>query len=812
MMREIMSPKVKTCAGLMVMGCAMALLLGCAEEPEVVADAQEAAAVDSLLAGDGAELVDGPHADHRHHQSLVLFDEASVRDYFDDRGRAVLEYPDPFQQVGFRLDAENVEEFSYRAMKADGSFGPWMPVDVYWSEGVMHNAHILLDAPTTAVEVAGLEGLSFAKIEFFDEVIARQEIVVVKPPSDQDLPDLQRQGEDEDIQAFHQALAPSSMVTSRHQWGAASPDKVCGSVVAPYRASIHHTAVPDSDGGDPHARMRGMQSYHMNTLKWCDIGYHFVVAQSGEIMQARSRTNRPAAHVGGQNHGNVGISLIGNYSSTNPPAIQVQKAGEILGWVHETHNVPLNRDAVRGHREWPGQTTGCPGNRGLAHIEEIIAIAGNGSAPEPEPEPEPEPVNYGVELEIQVEGLADFYDQGTSDGVPDGFAGDHFTAHIILTNTSEEPIRDVKLGIGFGPGVEAVSYEIQTDHPAYDRESWTRNDASDNPDNPDADEVGQEEVLIMHAFSANESKRVTLELRATDYNIGVGAHPGVRAWLSHVGELYSGASSFGDDPGTNHLGSTVREFQRVDILSRDQWQFRAGESDDLEGWAAEAGEERLLVNTNEDALAFKTNDAMAAVVSPGWTAIDADTFGQLVLRTRSHDGEHEKALYWRRDGEDFDSQRSVTFRSPGDSEFHTQVLNLKKHPEWSGEVVQLRLVNPVDLVPGEEDSGWYDLAYLYFQDLRSGATTAEDLGIAEMEPVPVSVAGQQEDDEAEEPAVDAPTAPAGPVPSPFTESGFADDGEPVQVSSGCSAAAQSPTSALMVMMVVLGLMVLRRRR
>ena len=181
--------------------------------------------------------------------------------------------------------------------------------------------------------------------------------------------------------------------------------------------SIHHTAGPYNDGGNPAARMRQMQAYHIDNNGWCDIGYHFVVSQSGVLYQGRSSLMHWGAHVGGQNHNNIGIALIGHYDIATPPAIQIDQAVNTVRWVHQTFSVPLNRDRVRGHGEWPGQGTSCPGANLRSRLGEIVDRARQGGSaptptpqPDPEPEPDPEPV-FG-----DLEHLATTDVAATSDG------------------------------------------------------------------------------------------------------------------------------------------------------------------------------------------------------------------------------------------------------------------------------------------------------------------------------------------------------------------------------------------------------------
>jgi hypothetical protein len=190
-------------------------------------------------------------------------------------GVARLVSPVPFKQLGWMMDALEVSKLQYRARKPDGIWTKWEDVFVYFSDGMIHNAHVLLDFPTTEVQLRGGESILSALFEFREEVVARREILSADDPDKND----------SDLRTTQQAVAPASLVIPRSSWGAINPNKICGSVVRPYRMTIHHTYRPSGDGGDPAARMRGMQSYHINTNGWCDIGYHFVVAQSGRIYQ-----------------------------------------------------------------------------------------------------------------------------------------------------------------------------------------------------------------------------------------------------------------------------------------------------------------------------------------------------------------------------------------------------------------------------------------------------------------------------------------------------------------------------------------------
>ncbi len=779
---------------------AMVLLVSACAELEEAAPSGEPVSGElepgAILEG-YADLVDGPHADHRSMHQIVLYEDA-VGDLLDDEGRLVLEYPDPFLQVGLQFDAADASELSFRAQNTAGEWTEVQPVDIPWREAHMHNGLILLEEPATVLELRGAGEIEFAQVEFFETIVAREELIRQDSPSLLDTP-VEPVGGD-DIARVQQAVAPTSLVITRHQWNAISPDKVCGSVVAPYRMAIHHTASPSSDGGDAAARMRGMQNYHMNTLGWCDIGYHFVVAQSGAIYQARSRSNRPAAHVGGQNHGNVGISMIGNYTSAAPTQAQLEGMGKIVRWVHDTHGVPLNRTAILGHREHAGQSTSCPGNNGLAHINEIIDRAANGGAPPPPPPP-PE---YDVDIDVVINGLDDFYTQGTSAGVPDALEGDTFTAEIRVKNESSDPIRNVKLRFAFGEGLTATNYRIETDHPAYDQSSWQINDANEAPDNPDHSAMGQSGTLTMHAFSPNETKRVFVDLRADRYNLGIYGFRGVRAWVHHIDDVYA-QNNWGSDPSVNNVGYRLRDVGRVDIVSHQEWQFRSGQRDDLEGWTAEGPVDTLALNTNYDLLAKKVEDLDGAAISPPWTRIDADEYNELVIRFRSHDGPHTGMIQWARDGEEFSDRRAVVFKGEGDSEYHTLVLPVGGHPLWRGEVTALRLGMNQDVETGEEESGWYDVDVLYFQNRKTGQTSSHTLDIVDQEHAWVDFPGVGEfEGFGRDPN-------RGMIGEAVDQDSSVSEASRVNVNQGCSAAGGESPASPWLAALVLGWLVWRRR-
>ncbi len=271
-------------------------------------------------------------------------------------------------------------------------------------------------------------------------------------------------------------------------------------------------------------------------------------------------------------------------------------------------------------------------------------------------EPPPE---FDVDLDARILGLDDFYPSGSSHGVPDALPGQTFEAEILLTNQSNVALADVQLGIDVDePFVEVTGYSIYSDHPEYDRETWETNsaDPSETSDNPGS--LGDTDQLAMHGFSPDETKRVVVELEASEYSIGKIDDVEVRVWLTNAdassdvdadGVFDGHGGGWDDEASASEFASQVRVLAGAHILDRDQWLFESMEHEaDLEGWDVcyEGHHDELIHNTSHGALALDVADDSACVAAPGWTDIDADTYDEMVIEVRAHLGEHEKALYW----------------------------------------------------------------------------------------------------------------------------------------------------------------------
>lgn len=233
-------------------------------------------------------------------------------------------------------------------------------------------------------------------------------------------------------------------------------------------------------------------------------------------------------------------------------------------------------------------------------------------------------MKYEAELVAEYIGLDDFYKGGSSDGVPDVLVGDEFQGALSLTSRTPRRWRGTKMDYWFEPGfLAATNYVIESDHPVYDRMTWTVNSANDAPENPAKNAMGDAGSLVMHAYTTNETKRVTLDLRALEYSIGAVDHPDARAWLHHIDDVYGEQADFFEEPTNgNRFGVNVRDFAQLDVLSPYEWQFEDGGN---EGWGA-CGD-GIVVPVEGGAILLD-----GCISSPDWTLVDASRFDQAVVR------------------------------------------------------------------------------------------------------------------------------------------------------------------------------------
>ncbi|HEX7951166.1 MAG TPA: N-acetylmuramoyl-L-alanine amidase [Candidatus Limnocylindrales bacterium] len=187
-------------------------------------------------------------------------------------------------------------------------------------------------------------------------------------------------------------------VISRAAWGAdesyrfdsGGHEKFPPSFYPLQKLVVHHTAGSNNDP-NPAATIRAIYYDHAIIRGYGDIDYNFLIDAQGRVYEGRhSRAyaggepitgedlaGNPvrAGHARGYNPATIGISLLGNFTSVQPPAAQRTALIRMLAWEAERHGLDplgsstyLNPESgtslylpnIAGHRNV--NVTGCPGD------------------------------------------------------------------------------------------------------------------------------------------------------------------------------------------------------------------------------------------------------------------------------------------------------------------------------------------------------------------------------------------------------------------------------------------------------------------
>ncbi|CAF4128177.1 unnamed protein product [Rotaria socialis] len=103
-------------------------------------------------------------------------------------------------------------------------------------------------------------------------------------------------------------------IIHRARWNAINPKEQTSLATPVPFVAIYDTVSPSCRTHHECVKqIQGIQKYHMKEKNWSDIGYNFLISESGLIYEGRG-WNYIGAHRQGYNSRSIGIGMIGNYS------------------------------------------------------------------------------------------------------------------------------------------------------------------------------------------------------------------------------------------------------------------------------------------------------------------------------------------------------------------------------------------------------------------------------------------------------------------------------------------------------------------
>ncbi|WP_281659139.1 N-acetylmuramoyl-L-alanine amidase [Halobacillus sp. Cin3] len=114
--------------------------------------------------------------------------------------------------------------------------------------------------------------------------------------------------------------------------------------------AIHHSLTETGDS-------RAFAMYHVHTLEWPEVAYHFVILREGTI-EYNHQLGVLSYHVGNSNKQAVGICLVGDFRTQEPTEAQQNSLRELHAAL--VKDLPAYK-RTRGHNKFPGYSRKqCP--------------------------------------------------------------------------------------------------------------------------------------------------------------------------------------------------------------------------------------------------------------------------------------------------------------------------------------------------------------------------------------------------------------------------------------------------------------------
>ncbi|KAL2763056.1 peptidoglycan recognition protein 1 precursor, partial [Daubentonia madagascariensis] len=111
-----------------------------------------------------------------------------------------------------------------------------------------------------------------------------------------------------------EAPACCGPIVPRSEWRALASECIQPLSLPVRYVVVSHTAGSTCDSPPScQQQARNVQSYHIRTLEWCDVGYNFLIGEDGLVYEGRG-WNIKGDHSGPTwNPMSIGITFMGNY-------------------------------------------------------------------------------------------------------------------------------------------------------------------------------------------------------------------------------------------------------------------------------------------------------------------------------------------------------------------------------------------------------------------------------------------------------------------------------------------------------------------
>ncbi|XP_001984131.2 peptidoglycan-recognition protein LF [Drosophila grimshawi] len=149
-------------------------------------------------------------------------------------------------------------------------------------------------------------------------------------------------------------------ILDRSEWMGEPPSAFRLLPIPVQNVIIHHTATEGCDTEEVCIyRMRMIQSFHMDSLNYTDIAYHFLIGGDGQVYVGRGWHGQ-GQHLKGYGAVSLGIAFIGTFVNVAPPPLQVRAFKLLMDEGVRLHKLHADYH-IYAHRQL--RTTESPGQK-----------------------------------------------------------------------------------------------------------------------------------------------------------------------------------------------------------------------------------------------------------------------------------------------------------------------------------------------------------------------------------------------------------------------------------------------------------------